>query len=71
LDVIHAAYTPVKTILFADGGKNQAWLAKRLPQLSTMHPLKGVAAAYVCSGHTCSEPTSDPEVLKTLLSHWK
>ena len=70
LRVLHQSFVPVKTVLLADGGAGQAWLARRLPQLAGMHPLEGKPAAYVCSGHTCKPPDkSDPSQLKTLLTN--
>jgi len=67
LRIVRDRFIPVKTVLLADGGKSQSRLAQRLPQLATMHPLNGAAAAYVCRGNTCAAPTSDSDKLAALL----
>ena len=60
---------PGTTLLLADGGENQQFLAEKLGFIKTITPLKGKPAAYLCIDATCSLPITAPETLKeTILS---
>ena len=59
---------PRRSILGADGGPGQAWLAARAPWIAEMRPLNGRATAYVCENFTCQSPASTPEELRQRLS---
>jgi hypothetical protein len=59
---------PRRSILGADGGSGQAWLAARAPWIAEMRPLNGRATAYVCENFVCQSPASTPEELRQRLS---
>ena len=59
---------PRRSILGADGGPGQAWLATRAPWIAEMRPLNGRATAYVCENFTCHSPASTPDELRQRLS---
>ncbi|MBW8781183.1 MAG: thioredoxin domain-containing protein [Verrucomicrobia bacterium] len=59
---------PRRTLLAADGGEGQRWLAGRAPWLADMHPQEGRAAAYVCIGNACQAPVVTPEALSLVLT---
>ncbi len=59
-----ARFLPDLTLLHADGGPGQAWLAERLPFLRGLTPPSGhSAAAYLCKNFTCQLPALTPEAL--------
>jgi hypothetical protein len=60
-------YLPQTIVLFADGGDGQKYLSEKLPELKTMKPVEGKAAAYVCENFTCKTPATTVEQLRTLL----
>jgi hypothetical protein len=64
---IHRRFIPNKTILFADGGTAQAWLAERLPFLAGVRAVGGKATVYLCENNTCQAPVTTPEALAALL----
>lgn len=67
LSVIHRRFLPNALVLLADGGKNQDWLARRLPFLADIRRLDGRPTAYVCKDFRCSRPTGDPVELEEQL----
>ena len=44
------------SVLAADGGEGQRWLATRAPWIGAMAPNEGKAMAFVCESHTCEPP---------------
>jgi uncharacterized protein YyaL (SSP411 family) len=66
--VVRERLGPRRTLLAADGGEGQRWLAALLPWIAEMHPLDGRAAAYVCVGEACQAPVTTREDLRALLS---
>ncbi len=61
-------FRPALTLLYADGGEGQAWLAEKLPYLREVRPGAGEkAAAYVCSDYACQLPVYRVEDLLDLL----
>ena len=67
LRVVRERFVPDKILMLADGGKGQEALAKRLPFLKGVRPIKGKATAYVCVHYACDLPTSDLTTLRQLL----
>ena len=67
LDEVQKHYLPDTVVLLADGGEGQKYLAEKLPELETMKPLNGKAAAYVCENFTCKAPVATVEDLRKLL----
>ena len=60
LHAAHSVYEPNKVVLGNRGAVE--------PFALTL-PVKDGATAYICTGHTCTPPTSDPDALRKLLSH--
>ena len=60
LHAAHSVYEPNKVVLGNRGAVE--------PFALTLSAKNG-AAAYICTGHTCTPPTSDPDALRKLLSH--
>jgi uncharacterized protein YyaL (SSP411 family) len=54
-------------VLLADGGKNQAYLAKKLRFMESVAPIDSKATAYVCYDFTCKLPVTDPKTLQLQL----
>jgi uncharacterized protein YyaL (SSP411 family) len=67
LGVVHEALGPRRSVLAADGGEGQRWLAERAPWLAGMVPVDGRATAYVCEEFACQAPVSAPAELRALL----
>ena len=66
LAVVHERYAPGLLLLLADGGGNQAFLARRLAFIRDL-PVQGPARAWFCRDRTCRLPVHDPEGLAGLL----
>jgi uncharacterized protein YyaL (SSP411 family) len=60
-------FLPNTTVLLADGGKGQKYLAEKLKALTDMSPLKGKATAYVCENFACQAPVTTADALRELL----
>ena len=67
LGAVRARFVPAKTVLLADNGAGQKWLAGRLEFLGTVGPIQGKAAAYVCENFVCQLPTTDSSTMIRLL----
>jgi uncharacterized protein YyaL (SSP411 family) len=67
LKVLNGMFIPVKSVMLADGGSAQKHLAEKLDFIAEMHPVQGLATAYVCIRHTCKQPTTDPAVFESIL----
>ncbi|MEO8166345.1 MAG: thioredoxin domain-containing protein, partial [Betaproteobacteria bacterium] len=65
--VLHESIGHRRSVLAADGGAAQAWLAQRAPWLAEMKMIEGRATAYVCEEFACQAPVSDPAGLRALL----
>ncbi|XP_030630170.1 spermatogenesis-associated protein 20 [Chanos chanos] len=63
---VNSLFLPHKVLMLADGNED-SFLYQRLPALSTMGPVEGKAAAYVCQDFTCALPVTCPEELRRLL----
>jgi uncharacterized protein YyaL (SSP411 family) len=66
--VLHEHLGPRRTLLAADGGAGQVWLAQRRPYVAAMKPVDGRATAYVCENFTCQAPVNTPGALRALLA---
>ena len=66
--VLHETIDYRRSMLAADGGAGQAWLAQRAPWLAGMTPIGGRATAYVCEEFTCQAPVSDAAALRALVT---
>lgn len=69
LGEVNSRLIPGRTLLLADGGEGQNFLASLLPGFEQMRPVNNKAAAYVCAHGVCLPPTTDPsDLAKTLNS---
>jgi uncharacterized protein YyaL (SSP411 family) len=57
-----------RSLLAADGGDGQRWLAERAAWLADMKPMSGRATAYVCEHFTCRPPVSEVAGLRAALA---
>jgi len=65
--VLHESIGHRRSVLAADGGEAQAWIAERAPWVARMKMRDGRATAYVCEEFACQAPVSDPAALRALL----
>jgi uncharacterized protein YyaL (SSP411 family) len=65
--VARAMATPETTLLFADAGPAQSWLAAHLPFMRTATPADGKPTALVCENFVCRLPITNPEELRSAL----
>lgn len=63
----HILFAWLFQVLMLADGDTESFLCQRLPVLSSMSQLRGVATAYVCQDFTCSLPVTDPQELRRLL----
>ncbi|XP_008304495.1 spermatogenesis-associated protein 20 [Stegastes partitus] len=68
LATVNSLFLPFKVLMLTDENA-ESFLHQRLPVLSSMSQLGGVATAYVCQDFTCSLPVTDPQELRRLLLH--
>ena len=66
--VLHGKLGPRRSLLCAEGGAGQAWLAAQRPYLAEMKPVGGRATAYVCENFVCRAPVNSPAELRALLN---
>jgi len=66
IGAVRARYLPYMTVLFRPVSGNSL-LDRIAPFTSTMTIRDGRAAAYVCTGNTCSSPITEPEKLTAFL----
>jgi uncharacterized protein YyaL (SSP411 family) len=64
--VLHESLGYRRSLLAADGGEGQAWLAQRAPWIAGMKPVDGRATAYWCEEYACQAPVSEPDALRAL-----
>ncbi len=69
LDEVRRHYLPTATLLLADQGEGQQYLAEKLEAIREMKMIDGKATAYVCENFTCQAPVTDARDLRKLLSH--
>jgi len=63
LEAIRSRFLPSKVVLMVSGAE----IAKFAPFTESLVRLDGAATAYVCSGHRCLAPTTDPETMIEML----
>ncbi len=68
-DVLAERLGPRRSVLAADGGPGQLWLAARLPWIADMRPVEGRATAYVCEDFSCQAPLLSAVDLRRLLQN--
>ena len=68
LDEVRRHYLPTATLLLADQGEGQQYLAEKLEAIREMKMIDGKATAYVCENFTCQAPVTDARDLRKSLS---
>jgi len=66
--VVAEAFGPRRSVLAADGGEGQRWLAARSPWLAELRAPGGRPAAFLCEEERCLPPVADPAALRDLLA---
>jgi uncharacterized protein len=67
LRAVNSQYLPDTTVLLADDGDNQRYLAELLPFIGMIEKKDGKATAYLCEGMACRLQTCDPAELAGIL----
>jgi uncharacterized protein YyaL (SSP411 family) len=67
LEAIHGSFVPNRILITIDERDVEA-SAAMLPILENKRAIGGKATAYVCIGHACKKPTSDPAELRAQLA---
>ena len=65
--VLRSVYLPFSVTVQVQPGSQQVTLAQHLPFTGAMTMLDGKATAYLCTGFSCQEPTTNPENFKKQL----
>jgi hypothetical protein len=68
LGALRRSYAPETAGLFVPQGPGSEGIGALAPFASSMKPMEGKAAAYVCEGFTCRQPTTDPQELRRRLA---
>ncbi len=66
--VLHERAGARWSVLAADGGAGQAWLAERASWLAAMKPVDGRPTAYVCEHYSCLPAATDPAAFRRTLA---
>jgi uncharacterized protein YyaL (SSP411 family) len=64
---IFRRFSPYSSVVLADGGEVQAYLAQYVPAIGSMLPINGKATAYVCENFVCKAPVNGLDRLRQLL----
>ncbi len=67
LSALRAQFLPLLTIQYISPGLHAESLADIAPFTRNLSMIDGKATAYVCSGHACSKPVTEPEEMLSLL----
>jgi uncharacterized protein YyaL (SSP411 family) len=65
---VYSGFAPGRILLLADGGPGQRVLADRLDFVKDMKMIDGKATVFVCTNHTCKQPSNDPAAVAALLA---
>ncbi len=68
IDAVRSLYLPNLSVLFRPEGEEGEEIAQIAPFTKGMGAINGRAAAWVCTGFSCSRPVTDPTELAALLS---
>ncbi len=64
---VHHRFLPHAVVLHADDGEGQKFLAEKNAAMSSMKPVGGKAAAYVCRKQVCQAPVTEIAALNKLI----
>jgi uncharacterized protein YyaL (SSP411 family) len=67
--LVRGRYLPGSAVLFRSTSEPDQVLARLAPFTEDLTMREGRATAYLCSGHACSVPITDPEALREALDH--
>ncbi len=68
---VRARYLPGSTLLFRSTSEPETALVTLAPFTKDLVKRDGKATAYLCSGHACSMPVTDPDALEDAIGHKK
>jgi uncharacterized protein YyaL (SSP411 family) len=68
LSVVRSLFLPAATILHIAPAVYDDELADIAPFTRNLTRIEGKATAYICSGHACSLPVTDPDAMRALLA---
>jgi uncharacterized protein YyaL (SSP411 family) len=71
IQALRSRYLPSVSVLQCKIGPQASALAEHAPFTRDLSMVQGKATAYVCSGHACSLPVTDPIAMITLLDDRK
>jgi uncharacterized protein len=60
---LRSDYLPSVTVLQISPGSQASAIAEIAPFTRDLGMINGKATAYICSGHACSVPVTDPEMI--------
>jgi hypothetical protein len=63
IQALRSQYMPNVTVLRVSFGSQASALAEHAPFIRNFPLIEGPATAYVCSGHTCALPITDPKAM--------
>jgi hypothetical protein len=67
LDALRSRFSPNQVLLFRPAGEESAGIDAVATFAKNYAPVNGKATAYVCSGHSCKDPTTEVKDLLALL----
>ena len=68
LEAVRRPFLPNKVVLLRPADEPSPAITRLAPYTTAQTPLDGRAAAYVCQGGACRQPTTDPVALRAALS---
>jgi uncharacterized protein len=63
IQALRSQYMPNVTVLLVSSGSKASALAEHAPFIRNFPLIEGTATAYVCSGHSCALPVTDPKAM--------
>jgi hypothetical protein len=60
-------YLPCVVIVYRPPGEHDFLLTSLAPFTRNLNAIGGKATAYICTGHTCAMPTTEPHQVLALL----
>ncbi len=66
-DALRKSFSPNKVVVLKEPGKDNSGIESLVGYVADMQRKDGKATAYVCRGHACESPVTDPNELTVLL----
>ena len=71
IQALRSRYLPTVVVMQVTPGPHASALADLAPFIRNLFMIDGHATAYVCSGHTCSMPVTDPDAMLARIGELK